>query len=96
MAVYYSNNYMSKNIRASLGYVAGQSSPLLSMLAWLIWVLAYSWIPFVMKRLLDDSDPDRLLAVGAVILIAGIVSDNVNLWLKQPCLSYQTSCFYRI
>lgn len=83
MAVYYSNNYMSKNIRASLGYVAGQSSPLLSMLAWLIWVLAYSWIPFVMKRLLDDSDPDRLIAVGAVILIAGIVSDNVNLWLKQ-------------
>ena len=83
MAVYYSNNYMSKNIRTALGYVAGQSSPLLSLLAWLIWVLAYSWIPFVMKKLLDDSDPDKLIAVGAVILIAGIVSDNVNLWLKQ-------------
>ena len=83
MAVYYSNNYMSKNIRAALGCVAGQSSPFLSLLAWFIWVLAFSWIPFVMKRLLDDSDPDRLIAVGAVILIAGVVSDNVNLWLKQ-------------
>lgn len=83
MAVYYSDNYMSKNIRASFGYVPGESSPLLGFLAVLIWVLAFSWIPFVMKRLLDDSDPDKLIAVGAVILIAGIVSDNVNLWLKQ-------------
>ncbi len=83
MAVYYSDNYMSKNIRASLGYVPGESSALLGMFPILIWVLAYSWIPFVMKRLLDDSDPDKLIAVGAVILIAGIVSDNVNLWLKQ-------------
>ncbi len=83
MAVYYSDNYMSKNIRASLGYVSVESSTLLGFLAVLIWVLAFSWIPFVMKRLLDDSDPDKLIAVGAVILIAGIVSDNVNLWLKQ-------------
>ena len=83
MAVYYSDNYMSKNIRASFGYVPGESSPFLGFLPVLIWVLAYSWIPFVMKKLLDDSDPDKLIAVGAVILIAGIVSDNVNLWLKQ-------------
>ena len=83
MAVYYSDNYMSKNIRASLGYVAGEGNPLLAGLPILIWILAYSWIPLVIKKLLDDSDPDRLLAVGAVILMAGIVSDNVNLWLKQ-------------
>lgn len=83
MAVYYSDNYMSKNIRTSFGYVPGESSPFLGFMAVLIWVLAYSWIPFVMKKLLDDSDPDKLIAVGAVILIAGIVSDNVNLWLKQ-------------
>lgn len=36
-----------------------------------------------MIRLLDDSDPDRLIAVGAAILIAGITADNVNAWLKQ-------------
>ena len=83
MTVYYSDSYMSKNIRTSLGYVPGESSPLLGVLPILIWVVAYSWIPFVLKKLLDDSDPDKLIAVGTVILIAGIVSDNVNLWLKQ-------------
>jgi len=36
-----------------------------------------------MLRLLDDRDPDKLIAVGAAILIAGIAADNVNLWLKQ-------------
>ena len=34
-------------------------------------------------KILDDKDADRLVAVGAAILIAGVVSDNVNLWLKQ-------------
>lgn len=36
-----------------------------------------------MIRLLDDRNPDRLIAVGAAILIAGITADNVNSWLKQ-------------
>ena len=35
------------------------------------------------SRILDEKDADRLIAVGAAILIAGVVSDNVNLWLKQ-------------
>ena len=34
-------------------------------------------------RLADGSNPDKLIAVGAAILIAGIAADNVNLWLKQ-------------
>ena len=33
--------------------------------------------------LFDDADADKLIAVGAAILIAGIAADNVNLWLKQ-------------
>ena len=28
-------------------------------------------------------NPDKLIAVGAAILVAGIAADNVNLWLKQ-------------
>ena len=47
------------------------------------WAVLYAWVPFVMIRLLDDSDPNKLIAVGAAILIAGIAADNVNLWLKQ-------------
>jgi hypothetical protein len=83
MAVYYSNSYNGKAVRALLGYTAGESSPLLCILSWLFWVVLYCWIPFVMIRVLDDTNPDRLIAVGAAILVAGIAADNVNLWLKQ-------------
>jgi len=83
MAVYYSNSYNGKSVRALFGYIAGESSPLLSIASWLFWVALYLWVPLVMIRVLDDRNPDRLIAVGAAILIAGIAADNVNLWLKQ-------------
>lgn len=83
MAVYYSNSYNGKAVRALFGYTAGESCPCLSMLSWLFWAVLYAWVPFVTVRLLDGSDPDKLIAVGAAILIAGIAADNVNLWLKQ-------------
>ena len=83
MAVYYSNGYKGEKVRQLFGYTAGESSPLLSVASWLFWVVLYAWIPFVVKRLMDDRNPDMLIAVGAAILVAGITADNVNLWLKQ-------------
>ena len=83
MAVYYSNSYNGKVVRALFGYTAGESSALLSVLSWLFWAVLYGWVPFAVIRLVDDSNPDKLIAVGAAILIAGIAADNVNLWLKQ-------------
>jgi hypothetical protein len=83
MAVYYSNSYNGKAVRALFGYTAGESPAILSVLSWLFWVALYAWVPFVTIRLLDKSDPDKLIAVGAAILVAGITADNVNLWLKQ-------------
>ena len=83
MAVYYSNSYNGKAVRALFGYTAGESPAGLSVLSWLFWAVLYAWVPFAVIRLVDNSDPDRLIAVGAAILIAGIVADNVNLWLKQ-------------
>ena len=83
MAVYYSNNYNGKAVRALLGYSAGESSAFISVLSWLFWGVLYSWVPLVMVKILDDTNPDKLIAIGAAILVAGIVSDNVNLWLKQ-------------
>ena len=83
MAVYYSNSYNGKAVRALLGYKAGETSAALSVFSWLFWVVLYAWVPFVMVKLLDRTDPDKLIAVGAAILVAGIVADNVNLWLKQ-------------
>ena len=83
MAVYYSNSYNGKAVRALIGYKAGESAPTLSIVSWLFWVVLYAWVPFVMLRVLDRSDPNKLIAVGAAILVAGIAADNVNLWLKQ-------------
>ena len=83
MAVYYSNEYFGKNVRPLLGYTPGESSVLLSAASWLLWAIAYSWVPFVMLRLLDDSDPDRLIFVGAALLTATIAADAVMQWLKQ-------------
>ena len=83
MAVYYSNSYNGKAVRALLGYTAGESSAALSVLSWLFWAVLYSWVPFVMLRLVDGANPDRLIAVGAAILLAGVAADSINLWLKQ-------------
>ncbi len=78
MAVYYSNSYNGKAVRALLGYTAGESSPILCVFSWLFWVVLYGWIPFVMVKVLDDTNPGKLIAVGAAILVAGIAADNVK------------------
>jgi len=83
LAVYYTNSYSGSKLRALLGYTPGESSPWLSVLSWLLVAALYSWVPFAAVKLLSRRDPDRLIAVGAAILVAGVVSDNVNLWLKQ-------------
>ena len=83
MAVYYSNSYNGKAVRALFDYKAGESCGALSVLSWLFWAVLYAWVPFVTIKLTDRADPDKLIAVGAAILVAGIVADNVNLWLKQ-------------
>ena len=83
MAVYYSNSYNGEKVRDILGYTAGESSPLLSVLAWFLFATLYAWVPFVTAKLVDRENSNKLIAVGAAILVAGIIADDVNLWLKQ-------------
>ena len=84
LAVYYTNTYSGGKLRDLLfHYKAGESSPWLSVLNWLIIAALYVWPMLLCNRILDEKDADRLIAVGAAILIAGVVSDNVNQWLKQ-------------
>ena len=78
MAVYYSNSSFGKVIRALFGYVPGESSPLLSVASWFFWAVIYSWVPFAVIRLADDADPDKLIAIGAAILVAGFTGDCLN------------------
>ena len=83
MAVYYSNNYNGSKVRELFGYTAGESSAFVSVVSWAFWVVLYAWVPFVCYHIFDDLDPDKLIMTGAAILVAGILADNTNLWLKQ-------------
>ena len=85
MAVYYCNSYFGKSLRAMLDYEAGVSPFIKSALCYSIWVILLLWIPPVMNKILDEKKSNLLIAVGAVILVAGVTSDWVNLWLKQVC-----------
>lgn len=83
LAVYYTNSYSGSKVRDLLHYTAGESSPWVSGLSWLIIAALYVWPMIVCNKKLDEKDAEKLIAVGAAILVAGILSDNVNLWLKQ-------------
>ena len=82
MAVYYSNEYFGKNVRPLFGYTT-ESAVLASGAGWLFWAVLYAVAVFVIIRLLDDSDPDKLIAVGMTLLIASVAADAVMQWLKQ-------------
>ena len=83
MAVYYSNNYNGSKVRELFGYTAGESTVALSFVSWAFWVVLYAWVPFVCYCIFEDKDADKLIMTGAAILVAGILADNTNLWLKQ-------------
>ncbi len=83
MAVYFSNEYFGRAVRPLFGYTAGESSAALSAASWLVWAISYACVPPVVGRLLDDSDPDKLIAVGAALLVISFSADAVMQWLKQ-------------
>lgn len=83
LAVYYSNSYNGTKVRELFGYDSENPNFFISLLAYLFWVVLYSWVPLAFYFILDDANPTTLIKVGAVILIAGVTSDCVNLWLKQ-------------
>lgn len=83
LAVYYSNSYNGSKVRALFGDFPSGAPFYVAFLSVLFWVVAYSWIPLVFYFILDESNPRALLAIGITILLAGVIADNLNLWLKQ-------------
>ena len=83
MAVYFSNAYFGKAVRPMFGYTPGETSALLCAASWLLWAALYGCVSFAIVPLLDDSNPDRLIAVGAALIMASIAADAVMQWLKQ-------------
>lgn len=72
-----------KHLRAALGYVPGQpgSLPILA-LCFLIWAAVAGLTAFLAYLIIDDEKADMLIAIGSVILTAGIFSKLLVTWLK--------------
>lgn len=83
LAVHYSGNKFGQSIRELFGYKAGESAVWPVLLSYLFQTAIFIWIPLLLAGLLDDTDPDKLIAVGAAIIAALVVSIFVNDWLKD-------------
>lgn len=71
-----------KYLRKAYGYVAGESSAVPLILAFLTWIAVSVAVAFIAYQIIDDEQSELLIAIGAVILIAGMFSEYINEWLK--------------
>ena len=71
-----------KYLRQAYGYVAGESSALPLILAFLTWIAVAVAVAFISYQIIDDEHSELLIAIGAVILISGMFSEFINEWLK--------------
>lgn len=71
-----------KYLRKDYGYVAGESSAFPLALTCLTWLALIALVTFIAYKIIDDKEADRLIAIGSVILIAGMFSEYINEWLK--------------
>ncbi len=83
VAVCLSDWYYGGIVHLVLGYILGQSFAYLNAAEWLFWIAAYAVFPILLSRFLDDSDPNRLIALGIALWIATVASDMAVQWLKQ-------------
>lgn len=82
-AVYNLNGKYGKYIRSLLGYTPGDAGSFLPLaLNYIIWIAVSCLVIVVITKLLDESQADKLIAIGAVILIAALLGEAVNEWLK--------------
>ncbi len=66
-----------------MGFFIKGSYTLLVVFGWIFWVLAYILIPLILIRFLDDSNPDRLIAVGIGVCGSTIFADIAVRYLKE-------------
>lgn len=83
LAVYYSNSYNGSKVRELFHYDAENPNYFISIASYLFWVVLYAWVPVVFYFILDDSNPRTLIFVGIIIILGGVISDCLNIWLKQ-------------
>ena len=72
-----------KYLREVYGYVPGEPGSFLPLaLSYLTWIALACLTAFLAYQIIDDEHADMLLAVGSVILLAGIFSEFINTGLK--------------
>ena len=72
-----------KHLREVYGYVPGEPGSFLPLaLSYLTWIALACLTAFLAYQIIDDEHADILLAVGSVILLAGIFSEFINTGLK--------------
>ena len=71
-----------KYLRKDYGYVAGESGAFPLVLAALTWIVLIAAVTFLAYQIIDDQQAEQLIAIGSVILIAGMFSEYINTWLK--------------
>lgn len=79
--VFYAND-AGWNVRAMMGYVGGESSPLLALASLIPSAVVISAVPLVFAKRLEDKNPDVLIAAGVFIIACGICSQYANDLLK--------------
>ncbi len=82
-----------KYLRAAYGYVPGQPGSVLPLaLSFLTWAAIACGTAYLSHLIIDDENAEQLIAVGLVILVAGMFSEFINSWLKivgcRPRYSY--------
>lgn len=72
-----------KHLRAAYGYVPGAPGSFLPLvLSALTWVAIECLTAYLAYQIIDDEKADQLIAIGSVILIAGMFNEFLNAWLK--------------
>ena len=72
-----------KYLREAYGYEAGQPGSLFPLvLSFVTWIALACLTAYLAYLILDDENADMLLAIGSVILVAGIFSEFINTGLK--------------
>lgn len=82
-AILVSDGFYGGTVRFVLGFVLDDTSKLFPLAAWLFWAAAYAVIFAVMPHIMDDTDPNRLMAVGLGLWISMMASDLAVQWLKE-------------
>ena len=72
-----------KHLRENYGYIPGETSLFPLVLTALTWLAVIALVSFIAYKIIDDEKANQLIAIGSVILIAGVYSEHLNELLKD-------------